>query len=1246
VLKKVHMMIDPLDRASTEVVEVDDLVAFLRTRWERFPDTGRIYHEVIALDHDVTPHCEADCERLKTMPGPFYVVVFPGYNIAVAFIVAIVVAAATYFLTPTPKIPILPANAARNQQTSSPNNELAERTNRVRLNGRIPDIFGTVRSTPDLIAVPYRVFENNVEVEYAYMCVGRGEYIIDDVRDGDTLIQNIPGAGVVVYNPFESPNNTGVPTGPIFGNYFYEPVLNAKRSNSVNGQVLRPSNSQTFTGNGNVRFRYPNIIEMPTGNSEDFTKYFVNGDEITIVGATMTGGTTVTEALSCKVTNGEFRVTVLYGRVQVPLTFQVHVGLVFPADTADDVRALFTPGAQIVLDQTSSGVDLSGTYTISTAAVVEPVLVSTGLPFPPVNGYAPKYYIVDLVSPATVNSNWNNIGPLDHVHGSDDWDYYPELQDRTFDASLDETETYNLDLDNTYTVVSVTQWQMVLNDPGSVDSDWATINTNGGVTPYLSPVMSTTAGSRWVGPFIIAKDDTIRVFSNFVAVNGLYKDNGVDQFPVSVVIEIEIAAVDENDFPTGPLETFTVTMIGSATLKETIAQTIKAALLSFSGRCQVRARRVTETDDAFEGTVVDEVRWRDLYAVSSVGQPDFGNVTTVQCKTYATASALAVKERKLNMLVQRKIPARVGSTSSFTDTALVGSNRADDIFMAICRDRYLGNKSVTEIDVDNIYNTVQEIEDYFGHPNTVEFCYTFDNDNLSFEETLSVLADAIFSVPYRLGSVIKIAFEKFTQDATLLFNHRNKLPGSERRTFTFGTLEENDGLEYTYVNPDDDSIISVFLPEATPSSSPKKVESVGVRNHLQAYFHAWRIWNKMLYSNITTEFEATQEAMLLVKNDRFLNTDSTRAGSQDGEVIDVSGLTLTLSQNVDLTADPPYTIFLQLYDGTTQAIQVTAGAEANQVVLAEAPNLSLVTDSKQYARTAYMIGGDTDPRQTAFLLVEKSANSGLISTIKAINYDGRYYLKDPAYINDEIGVGGYGPSGGYGIDTGPIYHEAAPVTFTEFLTWDVGGSVANRVPINAVYLKKDPALFLDETAWTNATLSHTGDDYTANYSGAASPVGADHPVLIAVFASGSSGTPSSVTYGDLPMDVRYVFNPDTDDQIALAMLPLRSLTPASSEFKVTWASGPFQIKATFCVISGISADSDNFANYVSNSAGTGTGEVTLTVNGIDQEGGYIVTACMNPLPDTPNPPGGYTESGNSALGDNGFKGAFSQVGPY
>ncbi len=1003
----VTLVQDPLDEASWTNHDVPDLCDFLREQWKQFPDTGRIYHKQVSHESDVTPHDEKSIELLKTLPGPFYIVIYPG-NPGVILAVQILIAVVAVALAPS--VPDVPNAAARNQSAASPNNELSDRTNRARINGRICDIFGTVRSTPDLLALPYKRFVNNREVEYAYMCIGRGYYEVSDIRDGDTLASNIPGTSVEVYAPFTSPNSGDDPQLRI-GNPIRTPVWNVRRNNSVNGQVLRPPNPSTFTGSGNVRFVAPNIIELFPGTADDLTKFFVEGDELTVTGATMTTGVAVDETVQCRATVVTLRQAYFKS---LPPHYEYNTSggaLVFELSSEAVVNAMFVPGSDIILTQTAgdsrfSGLDLSGTYEIDTVSINEPTAqqISRGVK---------RYVIVKLVDPATVNADWDDAQVSD-----DSWDWVNDAPRLTFTLSLDAAESYDLDLDDTYDILSVTKEQIILDNPVAVNADWAIVATNG-LTPYLSPTLSTSTAPRWIGPFILREPDTTRVLANLVAQNGLYKDDGTDQFAVDVEVELEVTPVDNDDEPLAASELFQITLRGSTTLKETVAVSLEAIPSSFYGRNRVRMRRVTETDEAFEGTVVDEVRWRDVYSMAAVEPAEFGNVTTVQTITFATASALAVKERKLNMIVQRMLPTFDGT--NFDDETLAVTENAADIFVAICRDKYLGNRQLAEINVANIYATIAEIEAYFGHIHATQFSYTFDNDNISFEEMLTIVANAIHSVAYRRGNIFNLSFEKQTDDSVLLFNHRNKMPATETRTQKFGYADDNDGIELAYVNPADDSIITIFLPLGYPSVNPKRIETIGVRRHLQAYFIAWRAWNKIQHQNMFTEFEGLQEAELLVRNDRILVADSTRPNTQDGEVVAVAGLVLTLSKRVDLTQFTGYTIFLQHANGTVESIGITAGSDSTKVVLDDAPLFDLVVDPEGYARTTFIILGVEETQQLPFLFQEREPQSKMTSTVRASIYDERFYANDLDFINELIDENGYGPSGGWtpGPDTPP-----------------------------------------------------------------------------------------------------------------------------------------------------------------------------------------------------------------------------------
>lgn len=836
---------NPLEPETWVAHETCDIRELLVAEFIEWPSTARIYHEQVSQDRDITPRTEAEVEKLAEYEGRLYVVVYPGDPLSIIIaVVAVVAVAATIFLF-RPQIPSL-----RNQQQQSPNNSLSDRTNQVRLGKRIPDIYGTVRSTPDLLTVPYKIFENNQEVEIVYLCVGRGSYAISSIKDDFTLAEDISGTSVEVYGPNKSPKSGDAPD-ILIGDAIENELVKVKRLSAVNGQTLEPSNAKTISGT-TIRFSWPEA-NAPSFHIRDrehninWAETFEVGDVITVSGSTVYSGFGTT-------------------------------------------------------------VDMAGTYTIS---------------------------------------GFTESG--DHKY-------------------------------------------MLLDDPDLVNPDWLELENFGykQETGNMNVVIAAASESS-AGPFDVDLGTNGKVVANFVALNGIYKDDGKNQQAFYVTIQTTIAPINDAGTVIGTASVFSSTLNGSANDRGTVGGTFEFQTL-FGGKARVTFERISPTDKNYEGQVVDEVKVRDLYVINPISETDFGDVTTIYLKQYATEGALAVKDRKLNCLAQRKVPAHISGT---TFGALTASNNAADIICAMTLDDYIGARTVSEIDVVQIYETIDAVQAYFGvGVGPSEFCYTFDDDSISYEEMVTSVANAVFCIPYRVGSVIRLSFENATSDSVLLFNHRNKLPGSEKRTISFGRKSNYDGVNYEYVDPDDDALVTYYIPGDRSAVNPQRIESVGVRNDQQAYYHAWRVWNKINYSNTTVEMETTQEADLLVIQDRILIADNTRSDTQDGEVIAQDGLVLTLSQPVIFALGVTYTIFLQHVDATVESIAITEGGEPNEVILADAPSAALSLDADNFARATYQIVGSTDARSNPFLVTEKEPLSNFTVRLTAVNYDDRYYDND------------------------------------------------------------------------------------------------------------------------------------------------------------------------------------------------------------------------------------------------------------
>ena len=121
--------------------------------------------------------------------------------------------------------------------------------------------------------------------------------------------------------------------------------------------------------------------------------------------------------------------------------------------------------------------------------------------------------------------------------------------------------------------------------------------------------------------------------------------------------------------------------------------------------------------------------------------------------------------------------------------------------------------------------------------------------------------------------------------------------------------------------------------------------------------------------------------------------DNTRRAPYDGEIRDVNGLTVTISQPVELAGPTDYSIVLTRADGSLDAISVAAQPSPDKLVLATAPS-EPVRVSRLSDRTVYSLGTDDMRTKLAMLVREITPKDYNRVTISAINYDDRYYSRD------------------------------------------------------------------------------------------------------------------------------------------------------------------------------------------------------------------------------------------------------------
>uniref|UniRef100_UPI0019632E1D hypothetical protein n=1 Tax=Escherichia coli TaxID=562 RepID=UPI0019632E1D len=114
-------------------------------------------------------------------------------------------------------------------------------------------------------------------------------------------------------------------------------------------------------------------------------------------------------------------------------------------------------------------------------------------------------------------------------------------------------------------------------------------------------------------------------------------------------------------------------------------------------------------------------------------------------------------------------------------------------------------------------------------------------------------------------------------------------------------------------------------------------DSKGIRNYRQAYWAAYRRYQKNLLKKVTVSFTATEEGVFVLPGRAISVVKGSRVAPQDGYVVAVNGLTLTRSQPVTFTPGDDHSLILKKRDGGVQSVAVVPGSHDREVVMLSAP---------------------------------------------------------------------------------------------------------------------------------------------------------------------------------------------------------------------------------------------------------------------------------------------------------------------
>lgn len=935
--------------------------ACLLTEWikvrEEYP-AARLYKDTICVQNDITPKTKADAWALKDVTGDYQVLCHarePNTLALIAAVISIGSAVYTYMSMPDLSTP---------QDTSgSPNNSLAQRQNKHRVNERVPDVYGRAKSTPDGISYFYRYYKDSIQVEECLLCFGTGSFAIDEnsIKEGETPISTIEGASISIYEP----NTSLIDPNPQIkiGAAFDELPLVTKQVSSIDGkQTLRSPNSGYLEYKG-VVFTSPNTIQVQAdqgtiANIEwdngsfvsllkpkiaKFTSEFQSGEKIIIANAIYG---TVTDS----VISGNTNIDVTDGVLTIAAKQDI-----FNPDDYKKIRIT----SLLVGDENGGSLNLAGEYP------VESIIKSGG------NGA----YIYEI----TLADGYKDINPSF---------YMLTINTTGVTSGVLTDNDNNVDLSGEYTVSSVTDTSLTLVNPAAMNSDWnklSGLNQSQIVSMLSRTVTFASSKDNFIGWYYAGSKDSTGFILNYLAQNGIYQGNTSQEVAVEVEYQMVVDGV-----PTGPIFKHGDVMRGIANNRNPIGLTIKRDLPN-AGPFRFRTKRSNDNREykGKDDNLIDDVIFESAYSCYETKRSVYEYDTVARLRRMAIGSGTNASE--LNAVVHRKLDTIDGflPTSDFADIAI-----------AMALDPWIGRMDLTEVDSESFYDLSDEIATYFGTDKACEFNYTFDDKYSSYQEMIFAVAEAVFCTARREGGLHYFNFERETPNSLALFNHRNTLPESMVVTEFFGIQDNYDGVELKWRDPDDNYGEAIIRLPDDLRTNYKTIDTQGVTNKFQAHFLAHRVWNKLRYNRKAIEFTAYGEGDLVTRMDRIAVVDSTVPILCSGQVELQENMILTLDYPVDLNEDKSYVIHLQLKNCTVDVIEIIGQVGHYQIEVARIPMLPLVTSGVAHA--VFDITEAIELEADAYLINEKTGKGVFESSISAMAYDSRYYPNDKDHINGLI----------------------------------------------------------------------------------------------------------------------------------------------------------------------------------------------------------------------------------------------------
>ena len=525
-------------------------------------------------------------------------------------------------------------------------------------------------------------------------------------------------------------------------------------------------------------------------------------------------------------------------------------------------------------------------------------------------------------------------------------------------------------------------------------AEWQVVEPGQKVTLFPTGVITSgeVAGQEMdaLGPFVVnpAETQINKLAVDVICPRGLYYANdegGLDSRSVS--FSFYARKVDDYGNPTAAeflLGSHTISGATATAIRKTYKYDVPA------GRYTVRAVRTT--GKSTDSRVGNDLAWANARGYLTNGTDTYQGVTMLAIKIKATNEISQQSSRKINLEVTRKLPVPTWNSATKTYNWSAPQPTRSPAWAAadVLRAQYGAGVLDARIDIAQLINmnTLSQARgDYFDA--------VFDSPQTLWE-ALSAVVRSIRSRPFIQSGVVHFVRDQLQTLPTALFTSRNIVKDSFKITYVMPSEDSSDCVDVTYWDRLiwKERTIRCSL-EGQPSTKPAQVKAFGITDRNHAWREGMYMAAKNRYCRKEITFETELEGHIPSLGDMIAIQSDIPEWGETGEVVSLSGRTLTLSEPITWTEGAQHYVMLRKTDGSVWgAAKVNQGVDDKSIVIdaSEAlPNFAMQTsDLKE--KTYFTFGRSGQVVQLAKITAIKPRARTV--QISAVNEDVRVHSAD------------------------------------------------------------------------------------------------------------------------------------------------------------------------------------------------------------------------------------------------------------